>query len=190
MTYSELQQPITLKKTTIFRNLTGRYLLPQTKLLGAEFASHFASTDWLAYGLCDRKYEHYTEYDNKLFMLASNQSDLGYWIDNYEYYLFQDGETDKVMIIIDLPINNRDNFLMGNYSELYEDVPRLFQKYSYKGGVEFLSSSYCVLTKADEAREQFQNQVNKDFNLSPLQVVSENQEYEYPPVMNREIFNA
>ena len=78
MNYKELQEPLVLKEYVTFRNLTGRYLVPQIKLLSSEFLSAFPKTSWLAFGIADRNYDKYSEFDNKLFMLTSIKSNLDY----------------------------------------------------------------------------------------------------------------
>jgi hypothetical protein len=184
--YKDLQTPIEIRNDTTWINLTGRFLLPQIKLLDETFNNNYNKTNWLGFGLCDRLYDKYNEFDNKLFMLASNKSSLKYWLNNYEYYIYQDGELNKVMIIIDLPINNRDQFFIGEYSKLgYE--PNIIVKFIKYKGKESLSSSWSVINKTEQARVAFQEKVNKDFNVNVI--ISDEQEFEYPPVLPREIFN-
>lgn len=190
MNYNDLQTPIQIKNNNVFVNFTGRYLLPQIKLLGEEFNNAYRKTKWLGYGLCDRKYQYYDEYDNKIFMLASSKSNLKHWFNNYEYYVYQDGQINKIMVIVDLPINNRDNFLQGNYSKLYDSKnEHIINKFIKNNGREYLTSSWAVMNKVEEARIAFQNKVNKDFNLTEEVIINNDQEYEYPPVLSREIFN-
>lgn len=188
MNYKELQKEITLDNG-VFRNFTGRYLLPQLKLLEGNPLDKLDGRYVKAFALCDRKYEHYNEFDNKLFVLMSMKADLNYWMDNYEYYLYQDGMADKLGIIFDLPVNNRAAFLEGRYSELYINKD-IIPKYSFSNGIQSITSAWGVINKTEEAREAFENKVNKDFALNPKIIITEEQEYEYPPVMSREIFNV
>ena len=184
--YKDLQTPIDIRSDTTWINLTGRFLLPQVKLLSEEFNKNYNSTRWLGFGLCDRSYDKYTEFDNKLFMLASNKNSLKHWLDNHEYYMYQDGELNKVMVIIDLPIDNRDDFLMGNYSNLYSGHD-IINKLITINNKQYISSSWSIINKTEEARIAFEKKINEDFKVS--QVVTTEQEYEYPPVINREVFN-
>lgn len=195
MNYNQLRQPITPPEDgKLFVNLTTRYLLPQMALFPEVMQDRMNATPWAAFGLADRNcpdYINYDEFDNKLFCLAYLSGDLHYWMKNHEYYLYLDGKADKMMFIIDLPINNRDDFLQGNYSKMYdkETIDKIIPKYIKRNGIEYMSSAYKVLTKSSVAREEFQEKVNEDFKLKPYFTVPEDQEYEYIPNMSREIFN-
>ena len=189
MEYKELQEPITIEEG-VFKNFTGRYLLPQLKLMDDNPLDKLDGRYVSAFALCDKKYHSYDEFDNKLFIAMSLKADLNYWMEYYEYYMLQDGEADKLVVILDLPIDNRSAFLEGRYSDLYtgEDI---ITKFAKTNGVETttLTSAWAVINKTDQARVTFENKVNKDFALDPKIIITKDQEYEYPPVMNREIFN-
>lgn len=192
MNYNTLQQPITPKLSgDLFINFTSQYLLPQVTLFSEETLDMLNDTKWLAFGIADRKYPKYTEYDNKLFCLASTERNMQYWLDNKEYYLYEDGEANKVMVILELPINNRNAFLSGDYSQLYEPDVRdeLISEYRVTNKIQYPNHVYGIITKKDEEREAFEKKRNKDFNLDPPLPVTSEMEYEYPPVMIREIFN-
>ena len=193
MNFNELRKQLTpaKKNQPIFKNLTAKYLFPQVRLLSDEFLHNLESTKWSAIGLCDRNYPSYNEFDNKLFMLAHNDSDLTYWLDTREYYLYPDGEMNKLMIIIELPINNRSQFLEGRYSELYEEDVKdnVITKYVKREGIEYITDSWQVVNKTEERRILFQNGINEYFKPEPKIIVTKDQEYEYPPVLTREIFN-
>lgn len=190
MNYNKLQQPITITKS-VFTNFTSQYLLPQTKLFDEETTEALNNTTWLAFGIADRKYPKYTEYDNKLFALASTKKGMQYWLDNKEHYLYQDGEANKVMVIFELPINNRNAFLEGSWSTIYplEDLEDLISEYQTHNNIQYPDPRYSIIAKKEEAKELFENKRNKDFNLIPSIDVSKEEEYEYPPVLIREIFN-
>lgn len=187
MTYEELRKPIVIEQG-IFRNFTGRYLLPQLKLIDGDLLKKLDGKYVFAFALCDRKYHAYDEFDNKLFIVMSIKADLSYWMDHYEYYMYQDECADKIVIIVDLPINNRAAFLEGRYSELYEEED-IIPKFTKVNRVDTITSAWAVVNKTDQAKEAFELKVNNDFALDPKIVINEDQEYEYPPVMMREILN-
>lgn len=191
MNYDDLRKPIIAEEGKSFRNFTGRYLLPQVKLLSPTVLSELNKFTPFAFGLCDRQYPNYSEFDNKLFILVPMKGNLNYWMDHYEYYLYQDGKADKLMVILDLPINNRSAFLEGRFSELYstKEAKELIPRYYFNNGVKHNTSAWNVVHKEESARLDFQKRLNKDFNLKPPVVVKEDQEYEYPPTLIREIFN-
>jgi hypothetical protein len=188
MNYNELRQPIIIEQG-IFRNFTGRYLLPQLKIMGNNLLDKLDGRYVSAFALCDRKYHKYNEFDNKLFIVMSIKAELNYWMDYYEYYMYQDEQTDKMVVILDLPINNRAAFLEGRYSELYKDDENIIPKFTKVNGIDTITSAWAVVNKTDQAREAFENKVNKDFGLNPKILITKEQEYEYPLVMDREILN-
>jgi hypothetical protein len=155
--------------------------------MGEEFLKNYYTTKWLAFGIADRLYPNYDEFDNKLFMLASTKSSIQYWRDNYEHYLYQDGEMNKIMVVVELPINNRNDFLMGSYSTLYPENSPIIDKFITIQGKQHMSLSWSVVNKTEELRQAFEKKVNKDFKVN--QEISHEQEYEYPPVLSREVFN-
>lgn len=192
MNYEELRKPLIVEPGAkeIFKNFTGRYLLPQLKIMDGNLLNKLDPKYVSAFALCDRKYDSYDEFDNKLFISMSLKADLNYWMDHYEYYMLQNGDADQLVVIFDLPINNRAAFLEGRYSELYEDDD-IIPKFTKVNGVETtnVTSAWAVCNKTDQAREAFEQRVNKDFALDPKIVITRDQEYEYPPVLSREIFH-
>ena len=116
---------------------------------------------------------------------------MQYWLDNKEHYLYQDGQANKVMVIFELPINNRNDFLEGNYSKLYppEVLLKLIDEYQTYKGIQYPDPRHGIITKTDIQREIFETKRNKDFNLKVPIPVTLDVEYEYPPGIAREIFN-
>ena len=159
--------------------------------MGSDLINAINATKWLAFGIGDRLYSKYSEYDNKIFCMASTEKGMQYWLDNCEHYLFKDGEGNKLMVILELPINNRGAFLEGRYSELYpkDIVSKIIPEFRYINGIKYDNPNFGIITKKEEQREEFQNKINEDFNLNPPIVITPEQEYEYPPLLNREIFN-
>jgi hypothetical protein len=195
LSYKELQEKLKPHpKTHVFQKVTKNhtqcYLSPQLNLLGYEFARHANNTNWCAMGIADRLYPKYNEFDNKLFMLTYKDCYLQYWQDNYETYIYKDGLLDKLMVIVDLPVNNRDKFLMGSYSELYdkEEIEHIIKKYELEDGIiQHLTSVYKVLTKDEGGRYEFEQQIYNDFGTRVK--INQEQEYDYPPRLEKEIFN-
>jgi len=186
---------IDVESKQLYVNSTFLYLRPQIYLFDEVFNYNFNSTWWLGFGIND--YMHYHQdlnYENYMFMLCRVGPTSTYFRENFETYTVFDDDLNKMMIKVELPINNRSAFLEGRYSELYDKqqiqklfYPRRKVRSPVNPHVYVTSKSWGVINKLPERKLSFSKQLKEDFGVNVT--VDDSFELEYPPFINREVFN-
>ena len=179
----------------IFINNTFLYLRPQVLLFDEIFQHNFKSTHWIAFGINDySRFEPITTFSNQLFMLCLMGSTSNYFRSNFETYTYFDEGLNKMMVKLELPVNNRDAFLEGRYSDLYSEqernkifYPTRHVRSIYNPKVLVTSKSWGVLNKLPEQQLIFKQQIKHDFGEEVN--ITDDHEFDYPPFLNREIFH-
>ena len=183
----------------LYENRTQKYLLPILITYGESFQVKLNSIFNLAFGIHDTFLDG-TEYENqKLIYILCDKAYQKVKFDNFlnyvkhhEYfvmdYAFDDIEHGrKHMIVIKFPedfYSAYNKFLEGKYSEMYNDAEIHFY-------IKPISPIIQVLRKTNLMKSVFIKKVKEKYNtdLSDIDVMEENMEYDFPITKSEEIFN-
>lgn len=173
-----------------YKNYTFKYLITQLTTMDKGFIQAFDKLKTYAWGIGDYGRPDLIEdplETNNLYVLVNKNSNLSYFHD-YTSYVYQDGNWNKIMLVIPLPIDNRLDFIKGNYTKMYSKdlITNNIPNTIYQNGIEIENPLWGVMHKTEERLELFKEQVKQDFEV---EYVTKDVEYDYPPFLNNEIFN-
>lgn len=113
-----------------------------------------------------------------------------------DIYIPDEQHLNYVHMILNIPekfSGIKSKFYEGKYSELYDMdfIQDNINKYYKSGRVTKESDVYRVLTKDKKYKRIFEEQLSVDFSLSKTESyeVTDNMEFDYPPILSEEILN-
>jgi hypothetical protein len=176
----------------LYINRTATYLLPLMKAYDDEFAKLFTRvvSNPIAFGIDDHKGPHYENCLYSLFIPNENFH-LIEKMEEYpqfkDHYVFNDSKYH--MLVVELPRDVMGNFLEGNYSMLLskDEIEKFYKKKIRKNRRDKYTKVYSTVTKLPARKIEFIEELLEDFGHAPHD--SEIHEYDYPPILNQEIFN-
>lgn len=200
----------------IFINRTYKYLSPSMKLYGEEFKTKMRMLSGLAVGIQDfginntpeerqfnneiyylfdtngefafNKYINSTQAKLNFFRVVSWLREQSFYVNDYPYDGGKSGS--QHVVILKLPLPLMDNFLKGNYTELYskEIINEIIPKTVKVIREEKINPVYAVLTKTEEYEQEYLKQLNHDYGTT-LQIkdIKHHSQYDIPPLPKNEI---
>ena len=212
----DVNKKIQIVPGKMFTNRTYKYLSPSMKLYGEEFVTKIKLLKGVCCGIQDFGFNLDKDsrvFDNNIYYvfdingefifgkysaIEKSRKDFFHiisWLREQPYYV-QDYPLDsgrnesKHVIVLQLPLPLLDNFLKGNYTNLYSKdiIDKIINKTIKVLKTEEINPVYAVLTKSPEYQEEYLRQLNSDFNTTlTLKDIGHHDQYDIPPLLKNEI---
>jgi hypothetical protein len=176
-------------------NKTSKFLYPILRYYGNSFVSELNKIVKYAIGIHDSNLKDTIGSYNILILINTKINPIQVnkflkRVEEQEYYVkyynpSSNIQENKKIIVIKIPekyYSSYDNFIIGNYSQMYNEG-------DIKKSFNINSEEYKILSKSPSMKEIFYRKLKKEFHIGKNFIIKDIKEYELPLKCKEEIFN-